>query len=183
MLGTRRGELLALSWNDIDLEAGTVTIRASMSQTKAAVTMKSTKSGKIRVVALSQAARAVFRRQKALQAADKLKKGEHYRNADEAVFTDEIGDRPSPKAGTNAFARIAEKAGVPITSLHGTRHTAATSMISGGVDIRTASAILGHANPSVTLGLYSHVVERHERAAVEVVAERLDRAMRNREVS
>jgi integrase len=89
MLGTRRGELLALSWNDVDLEAGTVTIRASISQTKAAVTMKSTKSGKIRVVPLSQAARAVFRRQKALQAADKLKKGEHYRNADEAVFTDE----------------------------------------------------------------------------------------------
>jgi hypothetical protein len=35
----------------------------------------------------------------------------------------------------------------------------------------------------VTLGLYGHVVERHERAAVEVVAERLDRAMRNKEVS
>jgi len=81
----------------------------------------------------------------------------------------------TPKAATNAFVRIAKKAGIGTTSLHSTRHTAATQLIAAGIDITTTAAILGHTTPNVTLALYSHVVEGAERSAMDVLADRLEK--------
>jgi hypothetical protein len=61
----------------------------------------------------------------------------------------------------------------------GTRHTAATHLIAGGIDVTTTAAILGHSTPTVTLSIYSHVVEGNESAAMDVLGDRLEQ-MRNR---
>jgi hypothetical protein len=95
------------------------------------------------------------------------------------VFTDEIGRQLTPKAATNGFARLAQKASIGTTSLHGARHTAATHLIAGGIDVTTTAAILGHATPTATLSIYSHVVEGNESAAMDVLGERLEQ-MRSR---
>lgn len=68
------------------------------------------------------------------------------------------------EAETNAFARLAKKAGIGTTSLHSTRHTAATHLIAGGIDVTTTAAILGHSTPTVTVSIYSHVVEGYRMA-------------------
>jgi integrase len=52
-------------------------------------------------------------------------------------------------------------------------HTAATNLIAGKVDVRTVASILGHSNASVTLNLYAHLIEGAERAALDVLADRL----------
>jgi len=62
------------------------------------------------------------------------------------------------------------------TSLHALRHTAASFIIGSGIDARTAATILGHANPSVTLNVYAHALQGSEAAAIDILAERLDRA-------
>lgn len=183
MLGARRGELLALHWRDVDLEIGRVVIRASLSQTKAKVELKSTKTGRVRVVPLSTSGREILQRQMDLQTLDREAAGEHYGNVVDAVFTDELGARLSPKAATNAFARFAEKAKLSTTSLHSTRHTAATQLIGSGVDVRTTASILGHANASVTLGIYAHIMEGAERAAIDVLSDRIDLAKAAKETS
>ena len=173
-LAARRGELLGLCWSDVNLEGGCVTIRASLSQTKARVALKSTKSDRVRVIPLSTPAREAFRKQHVLQSQDRLRAGSAYRtDPREPIFTDKLGKQLTPKSATNAFARLAGKARVSTTSLHATRHTAATNLIAGGVDVRTTANILGHATPSITLSLYSHVVEGAEKAAVDVLAGRL----------
>ena len=178
LLGARRGEVLALTWNDVDLDAGRVIIRASLSQTMGAIALKTTKTDRVRTVPTSASTVAAFRKQRAQQAADKLRIGEAYRvDLTLPIFTDEFGDRLSPKAATNAFARLAKKAGLSTTSLHSTRHTTATTLVRAGIDLRTISSILGHSNASVTLGIYSHVVEGAERAAVDVLEGRLEPAM------
>lgn len=176
--GARRGELLALTWDRVDLDSGlcTMTIAGSLSQTGGRIFVKSTKSDRVRVVPLSSSMVAAFRAQRAMQAADCLRLGSAYIVGPAlAVFTDELGVRQSPKSATNAVARIAESAGVSTTSLHALRHTAATLLIGSGVDVRTAASILGHANASVTLGVYSHVVAGAERIAIERLGERLER--------
>ena len=176
MLGARRGELLALSWDDVDLDAGRVIIRASLSQTKGTVEMKSTKTGRVRIVPLTLAARETFRRLHLQQSEDRLRAGELFQmDSRRPIFTDEFGKQISPKAATNGFARIAIKAGIGTTSLHSTRHTAATQLIAGGVDIRTTASILGHTTPNVTLSLYAHVVEGAERAAMDLLEGRLEK--------
>jgi len=56
------------------------------------------------------------------------------------------------------------------------RHTAASMLIGAGVDVRTTAAILGHSNASTTLSVYAHVVEGSERAAIELLGDRLKQA-------
>ena len=183
MLGARRGELLALTWDDVDLDQGSVTIRASLSQTKAATAIKSTKTNRVRIVPLTAAALEAFRRQRLQQNEDRMRNADIFQpDPRHAIFTDEIGCQLSPKAATNAFARIAKKAGISTTSLHSTRHTAATQLIAAGVDVTTTASILGHVNANVTLALYSHVVEGAQRSAMDVLGGRLEKMRETVEV-
>ena len=59
---------------------------------------------------------------------------------------------------------------IPFYGLHAFRHFAATQMIGSGIDVRTISAVLGHAKPSTTLNIYSHEIDQLKTAAVDVIA-------------
>lgn len=174
--GARRGELLALTWNDIDTKGKTLTIRASLSQTKRdGVRLKTTKTGKVRTVPLSGMALDALRRQHAMQAEDRLRAGSAYENAEAAVFTNELGARLTPMAATCAFARLASKAKLATSRLHDLRHTTATALLIAGTDVRTTAGVLGHSTPIVTLGTYAHLMADTQRAAVERLGEQLER--------
>jgi integrase len=175
--GARRGELCALTWQDIDLTSNVVTISKSLSQTKSGLIVKSPKNGKSRKLPLSQFAADALRRQKAMQAKEKLAAGGAYEDFG-LVFADELGRRITPMAATCAFERVATKANISTTRLHDTRHTAATMLLVSGVDIRTVSSIIGHANASTTLNIYSHVLPNTQHAAVDLLGDRLEEAKR-----
>ena len=59
---------------------------------------------------------------------------------------------------------------IPFYGLHAFRHFAATQMIGSGIDVRTVSAVLGHAKPSTTLNIYSHEIDQLKTAAADVIA-------------
>jgi len=130
--GARRGEILALDWDHIDLDGKRMTIEGSMSQTAARVFLKSTKTDRSRTVPLSSSMVAAFRAQRALQAADRLRFGQHYDAEATAVFTSELGARLTPKAATNAIARLATAAGIATTSLHALPSMATSKCTSRG---------------------------------------------------
>lgn len=171
--GARRGELCGLSWDDYDAAAGTLTIRHSLSQTRRGVALKATKSGSTRTLPLSRVANDALRSQRAFQARERLANGGLYANDDGAIFTNELGRRTTPMAATCAFDRIARRAGISTTRLHDLRHTAATTLLVAGVDVRTAAGVLGHASPSITLSTYAHLMPEAQRDAVERLGERL----------
>jgi integrase len=172
-LGARRGELLALRWDDVDAQTKTVTIAASLSQTKAGIALKGTKTDRTRTIPLSRLALEALQRQRAAQAADKLRAGGLYE--DHAwVFADELGACVSPMAATDAYARIATKAKISSTRLHDTRHTAATTLLLSGVDVRTVASILGHSVATTTLSIYAHVMADAQRDAVDRLGNAID---------
>lgn len=72
-----------------------------------------------------------------------------------------------PDQISSRIAEITAKAGLPGISLHSLRHGHATQLLSQGVPIPTVSKRLGHANPSITLRLYSHALECDELAAAK----------------
>jgi hypothetical protein len=78
-------------------------------------------------------------------------------------------------AATKAFRKIAIAAGVSSLRLHNTRHTAASHLIAGGVDVRTTAAMLGHTSPTVTLSTYAHLIGDAQRDAADLLGERLER--------
>lgn len=170
--GARRGELAALQWNAVDVERNTMTIRASVSKIRAGFFEKAPKSGKVRTVALSPLAVEAIRVQRARQAQDRLAAGAAYTSAG-YVFADPLGRRISPDVITREFYQFARRLKLSATSFHTLRHTAATWMIGGGVDVRTAASVLGHASPTVTLAVYSHIIAGAQVAAVLAIDDRL----------
>lgn len=173
-IGARRGELLAIRWESVDLARRTVTIGASISQTRAGgLAVKGTKSDVVRTIPLSRVALEALQKQRALQAADKLRAGQHYVDAG-FVFADELGGCLSPMAATNAYARLARKAGISSTRLHDTRHTVATTLLTSGVDVRTTAGVLGHSSPVVTMTTYAHLLSDVQRDAVDRLGAALD---------
>jgi integrase len=173
-LGARRGESLALSWADVDFDGKTVTISKSLGQTRAGVALKGTKTDRVRMIALSRIGVDAFRRQRAIQAQDKLRSNGSYKDQG-YVFADELGGLISPMAATCAYERIARKAKISSTRLHDARHTMATTLLTGGTDIKTTSGILGHATTQMTLDTYAHLVADAQRDALDRLGATLEK--------
>jgi len=176
--GCRRGELCGLSWSDYDPANATLTIRHSLSQTRAGIVLKAPKTNTVRTLPLSRMAVEALKVQRVLQSKERLAAGAAYQNLDDAIFADELGHRVSPMTATCAFERIARKAAISTTRLHDCRHTVATTLLLAGVDVRTTAGVLGHASPTITLSTYAHLLPEAQREAIERLGDRLEQLAR-----
>lgn len=172
--GCRRGELIALTWNDIDFAEGTVSITKSACRVKGETIIKEPKNkSSNRVITIPVVVADIARRWKKDQAEYRLAIGSQWIGSDN-VFIQWNGVQMCLDTPYQAFRRILknynaqqtdESQMLPSIPLHGLRHTAATLLIGQGVDIRTVSGRLGHANTSTTLNIYSHTLKELDRAA------------------
>lgn len=173
--GARRGELCGLSWADVDVDARKVRIRRSLSQTKNLIELKDTKTHRERVVGLSDWAIQALRRQRVIQAEERLRAPAGVYADSGAVFTNELGERVTPMAATKAFARIARIASISTRRLHDTRHTAASHLIAAGSDAVTVAGVLGHESATITLSIYSHAFDDAKHDATDRLGARMER--------
>jgi integrase len=166
--GARRGELIALRWPDIDLDAHAVTIRRAVVDAGGELVVKRTKTNVARVVSISAATAAELRGVRSRQLERGLSTGVHAPD-DAPVFTcdaeGEVGWHPSTVS--HWFASTVRRAGQSGVRLHDLRHFAATQMLAAGVDVRTAAARLGHRNVAVLLNRYAHALPAADRDAAE----------------
>jgi integrase len=88
------------------------------------------------------------------------------------LFTSEDRRPLWPQRVTAPFRPISDELGLPRVSVHGLRHSAGTWMMSAGVNPKVVAQRLGHANVSVTLGLYNHVIRGHDQAAADRLRQR-----------
>jgi len=151
--GMRRNEVLGLKWNDIDfkkktisLNRGLVAIGYELHQTRGKTTNAH------RPIDLYATTLAVLAGWKAHQTAEFAAVGV---NCDGWVFTDGDGAPIHPHALSQAFERIARRAGVPVIRL---RRTHGTLLIKEGVPVKVVSERLGHANIAFTIETYQHVL-------------------------
>jgi integrase len=171
--GMRRGEVLALRWSDIDLDARVIQVVRSVEQTKAGLRLKAPKTARgRRPITLSAAAVEMLRDHKVRQAEKRLALGLG-RNVADLVFTKLDGEMINPAAFSVEFGRIAKRAGVQI-SFHGLRHAHLTALLRAGVHPKIASEQAGHSTVGVTLDIYSHVTMAMQAEA----AQQIDGALR-----
>lgn len=173
--GARRGELCGLSWSDVDLEGRKIRIWRSLSQTTGRVELKDTKSHRERLIGISSWALEALRRQRVMQAEERLRASGGLYVDSGAVFTDELGQRLTPMAATKAFARIARLAGLLSMRLHDTRHTAASHLIAEGNDAVTVASVLGHESANITLSIYAHAFDNAKHEATDRLGARMER--------
>ena len=169
--GMRQGELLALRWQDVSLDAGTAQVRATMQRTggKGLSRSEPKTSGSRRHVSLTRAAVAALQRHKTAQAAERLRMGAAWENND-LVFPNELGRGVSASNMLRrSFFPLLKRAGIPRVRFHDLRHTAATMMLGQSIHPKVVAEMLGHSRIGTTLDPYSHVTPTMQRQATEAI--------------
>ena len=157
-LGLRQGEALGLTWDAVDLDVGTLTVRQALQRQpgKGLVFVQPKSRAGRRTVALPGPLRDALRAHRTAQLAERMAAGSVWRDND-LVFCQENGAPIDPRSDHRAWRSLLAEAGVRPARLHDARHTAATLLLQQGVPARVAMEILGHSQISLTLGTYSHV--------------------------
>lgn len=149
--GMRQGEALALRWDDVDLTAGTVTVR------------KAKTDAGVRTIALPPLTVDALRRHRATQRKHRLAAPVW---ADPGlVFTTSVGTRIARTGILRWWWALTERAGVGRRRFHASRHTAATLMLNNGVPLEVVSKTLGHAGLAITADVYAKVRPELQRTA------------------
>jgi hypothetical protein len=148
--GARRGEVLALRWENVDLESGVLTIRHSVSQLNGVTTIKGTKTHQTRRIALDAETVALLTEHRAEIATRLAELGERF-DEQRFVFSYQPDhSRPcNPSGVSHRYARMVAKLGIR-THLHAMRHYSATELLASGVDLRTVAGRLGHGSGGAT---------------------------------
>jgi integrase len=142
--GVRKGEALALRWSDVDLDAGTLTVRHTLSRVRGQVVLSEPKTAKSRrVLPLSDALVRVLRDQRRQQLEERVAAANVWHDTGH-VFTTATGEPMEGRNVLRAFTTAAAKAGVQDANVHSLRHSAATAMLDNGVHLRAVSELLGH---------------------------------------
>lgn len=164
--GMRRGELCALRWKDLDLDAGKLRVEQSLEQTKAGLRFKSpkTKHGR-RTITLAPSLVTELRTHWKDQQEQRLRLGIGKAPADGLVFARWDGQPHQPDRLTRQWSDAMKVIGQNAT-LHSLRHTHASHLIAQGVDVLSISRRLGHGSPTITLAVYGHLfADAQDRAA------------------
>ena len=155
--GLRRGELLGLKWEDIDLQNGIIHVRRQVARVDGEVKEMPLKTkNAYRNISISQDAVAM------------LTEMEAHRSSD-YVFPSSTGGPISPDSVNNMLHRVLKRAGLPSIRFHDLRHTFATLALQNGVDIKTVSGMLGHFSAGFTLDTYAHVTTSAQKEAARTM--------------
>jgi len=169
--GMRRGELLALRWRDVDLDASKLRVEQSLEQTKLkGLRFKApkTKHGR-RSISLAPAVVAKLRTHRTKQQEERLRLGLGKAPEDALVFPKWDGTPRVPTTTSTEWTRTLEQLKLPAVSLHALRHTHASQLIASGMDVLTISRRLGHGSPTITLGVYGHLFGSSDDKAADVI--------------
>lgn len=169
--GMRRGEVLGLAWSDVDLEQSRLRVRRTLVDMNGDAPVWSdpkTASGK-RSIALDGATVAALRAHRKQQLEQRMAVGAGYVEHD-LVFAMPDGRPLHPERFSRTFTETIRRWKLPQVRLHDLRHTWATLALEAGVHPKVVQERLGHANVSITLGIYTHVSQSMESDAAERVA-------------
>lgn len=167
--GMRRSELMALCWDMVDLDAGIVSVRRTVTPVEGEVVWGEPKTKRSqRDIALADEDIAVLREWKARQNAERLAAGQGW-NPDwkrrPTLFCLEDGTLPYLARPSRRFGEACKRVGVANIGMHGLRHTHATLLIKAGVDVHEVSTRLGHASTAFTMDRYTHSTTDSQRRA------------------
>lgn len=160
--GMRRGEMIALTWGDLNLDGAELTVTRNCIRdiTGAWILGEPKTRAGFRSIPLADDMVALLRTHRSEE-----EKWFGPRTAEHPVFTRSSGERLDPSNLSRLFHRLAREAGVPRIRFHDLRHTAASLLIRQGVPAKVVSDRLGHADVAFTLSVYTHLYDDQRRAA------------------
>ena len=158
--GMRQGELLGLGWEDVDLEAGVVRVRRTLTLARGGPRLTEPKTPKSRrQMRLTASAVEALERHQDGQHAERAAAGDKWDGSLGLVFATRIGTPiRRAKLHLQSWKPLLRRAGLPDIRFHDLRHTCATLLLTKGVHSKIVSEMLGHSSIAITLDTYSHVI-------------------------
>ncbi|PYC64933.1 site-specific integrase, partial [Streptomyces tateyamensis] len=168
--GLRKGELLGLRWEDLDLDAGTASIRRTLQRTRASglTTLPTKTISSERRIALPAPCLASLRAHRDRQAREKQQADAEWMD-NGLVFTRPDGHPIEPATLTRHFNALLRRSHLRAIRFHDLRHSTATLLLEQGVELVVIKELLGHAHIGVTASVYAHVRLRLQRQAIDLL--------------
>ena len=166
--GARRGEIAALRWCDLDLDAATVRIERSIEDGTLRVKAPKTSAGR-RTVSMPAIAVGTLRDHRRQQLEQRMALGIGNMPADAYVFGHVDGSILNPDSLSDRWREAVKSRKLPKVTFHALRHSHASALIAAGLDVVTVSKRLGHASPALTLGVYSHLFKNNDDKAAAAI--------------
>ena len=164
--GLRRGELLGLKWEDIDLEHGNLRVKRQIARIDGEIVEAPLKTkNAYRTLPLAEDTIQVLQQQRKKTGSSPW------------VFPSTSGGPISPDSVLHMLHRVLKRAGLPMVRFHDLRHTFATLALQNGVDIKTVSGMLGHFSAGFTLDTYAHVTTATQKEAARTMEKVLTAAL------
>lgn len=165
--GCRRGELIALKWEDVNFEKSILSINKGLIKIPGhEIQIKDPKTkSSIRTIAIPTSVLHTLKKHKIKQSEQRLIVGDQWVDGD-WLFTQWNGKPMNPHTPTHWFSNFLERHHIPHRKFHALRHTSATLLLSSGTNIKTVSSRLGHTELGTT-NRYVHALEETDRIAAE----------------
>lgn len=172
--GLRKGELLGLRWEDIDLGSGTASIRRTLQRTtsRGLATLPTKTISSERRIALPASCVTSLRAHRQQQARERDRAGSEWQGSGH-VFTRPDGHPIEPATLTRHFNALLRDARLRPIRFHDLRHSTATLLLEQGVELVVIKELLGHAHIGVTATVYAHVRLRLQRQAIDLLGHAL----------
>jgi integrase len=170
--GMRHGELTGLQWSDIHFEEGSLSVHRTVNwlgRYKYVEREPKTEQSRRKIV-LPAFVLQLLKEHRAHQKEIRLKAGSSWQDRN-LVFCNRRGGFLFPDRLLQKFYRVLEDAGLPRMRFHDLRHSAATILLSMGVNIKVVQEILGHSQVSLTLRKYGHVLPTMQQEAMNKMDE------------
>lgn len=166
--GMRIGEMLALSWDDVDFTDNTINVNKTVSRDANGITINTPKTkSSNRLLNMDVETMQVLHRWKVSQASYLLSVGINATQGGQLVFSNRDNSIMETSNVRNWCARIVKAGNLPRITLHGFRHTHATLLFSAGASVKEVQTRLGHSKAQTTLDIYTHLTQQDQKETIQ----------------
>ncbi len=170
-IGLRQGEILGLSWEDVNLDTGRLTVRRQLQRIGGKPQLVDLKTRQSRrTISLPTMLVQSLRKHRTQQIEERLLLGEKWKGAAWGlVFTSTIGTPLDPRNLTDRYKKLLASAALPAIRFHDLRHSCASLLIAQGVPMEIVKETLGHSQISLTINTYVHLLPETQRQAADAM--------------
>ncbi|MFJ7890003.1 tyrosine-type recombinase/integrase [Lysinibacillus xylanilyticus] len=169
--GMRKGEALALTWNDLIFTTNELRINKALSRGKDnQLYVKSTKTGVARTIKMDDKTMAILKEWKKKQKQDYLILGFNTMQPKQLVFSNEQNEYLQPTKTRKWILHVQKKYNLGTITTHGLRHTHCSLLFEAGASLKEVQDRLGHSDVQTTMNIYAHVTKKAKEEAIQKFA-------------